>query len=262
MPAAASRRITLLTDFGTADGYVAALKGVIGSIAPDAVIDDASHDIPAGDVQAAAWALAGYWNSYPEGAVHVVVIDPGVGGARRPLALVADGRFLVGPDNGVFTRILSEASDATVVVLQEDHVAGGDVSATFHGRDIFAPAAARLSLGLPLLRLGSEITDPVRFALPVATRDGAVVHGAVVHVDRFGSLITNIARDMVRHGAFVTVGRHTCTLRRTYSDAGPGELLAVVGSRRLVEVAVRNGSAAALLGAQRGAAVTVDGAAS
>jgi S-adenosyl-L-methionine hydrolase (adenosine-forming) len=98
--------------------------------------------------------------------------------------------------------------------------------------------------------------------LPVAIRDGAVVHGAVVHVDRFGNLITNIARDMVLDGAFVTVGRHICTLRRTYSDAEPGELLAVVGSRRLVEVAVRNGSAAALLGAQRGAAVTVDGAVS
>jgi S-adenosyl-L-methionine hydrolase (adenosine-forming) len=259
MPVAASRRITLLTDFGTVDGYAAALKGVIGSIAPDAVIDDASHDIPAGDVHAAAWALAGYWNSYPEGAVHVVVVDPGVGGARRPLALVADGRFLVGPDNGVFTRVLADASNVTVVVLD---VPNCDVSATFHGRDIFAPAAARMSLGLPLVRLGSEITDPVRFALPVATRDGAVLHGAVVHVDRFGNLITNIARDMVRDGAFVTIAGQTCPLRRTYSDAGPGELLAVVGSRRLVEVAVRNGSAAALLGAQRGAAVTVDGAAS
>jgi S-adenosyl-L-methionine hydrolase (adenosine-forming) len=255
MPVATPPRITLLTDFGTADGYVAAMKGVIAAIAPAAIIDDASHDVAAGDVHGAAWALAGYWDRYPPGTVHVVVVDPGVGSVRRALAVAAGGRMFTGPDNGVFTYVLDAVPDAVMIELP---VAGSAVSATFHGRDVFAPAAARLCLGVPLAQLGAAASGAMRLDIPAAVAGEGAVHGVVVHVDRFGNLVSNIGQAAVGRLGRVSVGGRTCRLRHTYADVDPGELVAVVGSRGFVEVAVRDGSAAALLRAQRGAAVIVD----
>jgi S-adenosyl-L-methionine hydrolase (adenosine-forming) len=271
-------RITLLTDFGTADGYVAAMKGVIATIAPFVVVDDATHDIPPGDVAAGAWALAAYWRRYPPGTVHVAVVDPGVGGARRALAVRCRGRWLVAPDNGLVTRVLAEASGAgddddgaLVVALDPARIGGGAVSATFHGRDVFAPAAAWLAAGRPAEELGTRAAEPpVRLTLPAAVREGEGevgrgVAGVVVHVDRFGNLITNVPGAWLVGGGGaggagsvrVRLAGRDVPLVRTYGDAGPGELLALVGSAGWIEVAVRDGSAAALLEVGRGAVVRV-----
>ena len=261
-------RITLLTDFGTADGYVAAMKGVIAARAPDVAVDDASHEIPPGDVAAAAWALSRYWHLYPEGTVHLVVVDPGVGSARRPLAAEARGRFFVAPDNGVLTRVLAEAEDARVVAIEAKEHFRTPVSATFHGRDVFAPVAAALAVraatahpdgyGAILDALGPVVTDPVRLPLPAPQRLPGRLLGEVVHVDRFGNLVTNVPGDWVPTGATVRVGDGPAMrVLRTYADVSPGELLALVGSADLLEVSVRDGSAAAALGAGRGSEVEV-----
>ncbi len=251
------RFVTLLTDFGTADGYVAAMKGVIAAICPDAVVDDAAHDLPPGDVEAGAWALWRYWRLYPPGTVHVVVIDPGVGSARKALAVRADDRWLVAPDNGVLTRVLDEAAAWTAVAITERRYLREPVSRTFHGRDVFAPAAAHLATGVPLDAFGPAIAEPVRLALPRFTITPDGVTGAVVHVDRFGNLVTNIPETWVSAGRVVVGGRDLGGVFRTYADVAPGELLALVGSAGLLEISVRDGNAAALLSLQRGAEVRV-----
>lgn len=263
-------RITLLTDFGTRDGYVAAMKGVIAAMAPRAIIDDASHDIAPGDIEAAAWALGGYWRLYEPPVVHVAVVDPGVGGRRRAIVVRADGRLLVGPDNGVFTRVLLEAQDVGILALDDAVGARAGVSgrpvassqpavsATFHGRDVFAPVAAHLALGGTIDELGRPVADPVLLRLPQVRRDAGRVHGVVVHVDRFGNLVTNISQDDASGGARVAVCGRECALVRTYADVEAGELLALIGSRGVLEVSVRDGSAASLLAAERGATVIIE----
>jgi S-adenosylmethionine hydrolase len=248
-------RLTLLTDFGTADGYAAAMKGVIAGICPEARIDDAAHDLPAGDVEAAAWALAGYWRLYPPGTVHVVVVDPGVGGARRALALEADRRIVVAPDNGVVTRVLAGVTTWRAAAITERGYLHEPVSGTFHGRDVFAPAAAHLAQGVPLDRLGPPVTDPVRLAVPEWTPASDGVRGVVVHVDRFGNLITNIPEDRLGAGSVSIGERELGPVRHSYVDVRSGQPLALVGSAGMLEIAVRDGSAAATLGAGRGTTV-------
>lgn len=250
-------RLTLLTDFGTADGYAAAMKGVIASICPEAVVDDASHEIPPGDVEAGAWALARYWRLYPPGTVHVVVVDPGVGGERRALALRADDRLLLAPDNGILTRVLEEARAWAAAAIQERQYLRSEISRTFHGRDVFAPAAAHLALGVRLEELGPAVSDPVRLPLARFAITPEAVLGSVIHVDRFGNLVTNIPANWVSAGHVMAGGRDLGDARRSYVEAEPGEALALVGSAGLLEVSVRDGSAAALLGLGRGAEVRV-----
>ncbi len=182
-------RITLLTDFGTADGYVAAMKGVLASRVPDALLDDVAHDLPRGDVRAGSWALRRFWRRFPGGTVHLVVVDPGVGTERRALAVEAEGRFVVCPDNGVATSVLEEAADWRAVELVGVDPPEGAVSTTFHGRDLFAPAAARLATGTPLDELGPDVADPIRLDEPQAEMVDGGVRGQVVHVDRFGNLV-------------------------------------------------------------------------
>jgi S-adenosyl-L-methionine hydrolase (adenosine-forming) len=246
-------RITLLTDFGTADGYVAAMKGMARAIAPAVIIDDASHDIPPGDVRAAAWALAAYWNRYPAATVHVVVVDPGVGGPRRPLALACADRLLVGPDNGVFTGVLTGGQEWRAVAIENADVMGDAISSTFHGRDIFMPAAAHLAAGSPLASLGPAVTDPVLLDMTAPVQSAGVITGAVVHVDHFGNLVTNVPAETVASGGVVVQIRgRRLPLSRTYSDVDRGQLLALIGSHGCVELAVRDGSAAGMLQAGRG----------
>jgi S-adenosylmethionine hydrolase len=240
--------VTLLTDFGTADGYVAEMKGVLMVQAPDAVVVDVSHDVPPHDVESGRLALARYWRRFPEGTVHVCIVDPGVGSARAALAVESDGRWLVGPDNGLLSPALLMSGARVVAMPVPAHAAP-----TFHGRDVFAPAAAALLNGTPLDALGDPVFAPVVRRTPEARRleDGSIA-GEVITVDRFGNAITNCLG--VRGGSIEIAGR-TLAIARTYGDAPPGTPLALCGSNGLIEIAVRDGSAAAMLGVGRGEAV-------
>jgi S-adenosylmethionine hydrolase len=240
--------ITLLTDFGTSDGYVGEVKGVLVSGAAGAMVVDISHEVRAQDVEGARLAVARYWRRFPKGTVHLVVVDPGVGSARAAIAVASDGRFLVGPDNGVLSPALL-ALDARVVELPLP----AHASNTFHGRDVFAPAAAALAAGARLEELGAPFDSPMIRRTPEARRlgDGRVL-GEVISVDRFGNLITNI---VAMNGGRVDIASRSLEVRRAYSDVSAGELTALVGSLGFVEVAIRDGSAATSLAVGRGAPV-------
>lgn len=243
--------ITLLTDFGTADGYVAELKGVIVTAAPGVEIVDLSHDISPHDVEGARLAVARYWRRFPPGTVHVVVVDPGVGSSRAAIAVSCDGRFLVGPDNGVLSPALL-APTARAVSLPVP----AEAAPTFHGRDVLAPAAAALSRGMPLESLGVPWPGPVvrRTPEPAREPDGRL-RGEVIHVDRFGNAVTNLVG--VRSGV-IHLGARRIPVARTYADVEPGAAVALVGSSGLLEVAVRDGSAAVILGLGRGTVVWME----
>jgi len=244
------RLITLLTDFGTADGYVGEMKGVLASLAPTSPIVDIAHDVAPHDVDGARLTLARYWRRFPEGTVHLVVIDPGVGSARGALAAASEGRFLVGPDNGLLSPALLHGGARCVSLAIPSGAAP-----TFHGRDVFAPAAAQLAQGASIESLGEIAESPEIRRTPEATRrDDGAVQGEVISVDRFGNAVTNL---LAMRGGQVRVAGLTLALRRTYADAAPGEAIALVGSSGLVEVAVRDGSAAALLGLVRGSSVVL-----
>ena len=242
--------ITLLTDFGTADGYVAEMKGVLLRLAPGSTVVDLAHDIPPGDVAAGAFVLGRAWAAFPHGVVHVAVVDPGVGTSRRGLAAESGGCRFVAPDNGLLTWVL-QAGPARVVNLPLPPHA----SRTFHGRDLFAPAAARLALGATIDELGDRVEDPVLIPLPPPSRDGGSMVGTVVHVDRFGTLITNIPGARVAADATVRIGPYDLALRATFGDVPPGDPVALIGSGGTVEIAVRDGRADTALGATRGASV-------
>ena len=239
-------RITLLTDFGTRDGYVAAMKGVLATLAPDAVVDDASHDVEPGDIASAAWALGAYWRRYPPGTVHLVVVDPGVGTKRDAIAIEADGRFLVAPDNGVLSWALRDAQ--AVTAMHELERPAHAIASTFHGRDLFAPAAARLAAGDPIASIGPAKRGIVRLPWPEPVHHADGVDGVVIHVDRFGNLVTNIPTSEAIGDCFVRVGMMEVEVRNTYGDVDVGELVAHAGSRGLIEVAMRDGRAADRLG--------------
>jgi S-adenosylmethionine hydrolase len=242
------RLVTLLTDFGTADGYVGELKGVLLSHAPGSVLVDISHDVAPQDIDGARLALARYWRRFPAGTVHVAVIDPGVGSDRAALAIESDGRFLVGPDNGVLSPALF-ALDARAVALPVPP----NAAPTFHGRDVFAPAAARLAAGTPLHELGEPVLQPLRRRTPepVKRADGAVL-GEVLTIDRFGNAVTNL---YARADGWLEVAGTMLPVVRTYAEVAEGTRVGVIGSSGLLEVAVRNGSAVSALRLARGAPV-------
>ncbi|MEP6492348.1 MAG: SAM-dependent chlorinase/fluorinase [bacterium] len=242
--------ITLLTDFGTADGYVGEMKGLLMSLVPGADIVDITHDIPPQDVHAARLAVARVWRRFPSGTVHVVVVDPGVGSARAGLAVTSDEHALVGPDNGVLSPALLVAG-ARAVELSVPLSA----SATFHGRDVFVPAAASLARGEPLDTLGAEATAPIilRTPEPVRGDDGSLI-GEIILIDRFGNALTNL---IGLRGGTVEVGTAQISLRRIYADVPVGSPVAVVGSTGFIEIAIRDGDAAGRLGLVRGARVVL-----
>jgi S-adenosyl-L-methionine hydrolase (adenosine-forming) len=236
------RIVTLLTDFGTADGFVGAMKGVILDRAPDAQLVDLTHDIPPRDVRAAAWALREAAQTFPAGTIHVAVVDPGVGTTRRGLLLEERGQLFVGPDNGVLSLA---ASAATGRVLDRPEHFCAEVSATFHGRDVFAAVAGRLAAGLAPEECGSVARSWVRLDEPPATRSPDEIGGRVVHIDRFGNLVTNVGRDLLAEQPWIArlAGRVVGPLRRTYGDVAPGEWVAYLGSGGWLEIAIRDGSA-------------------
>lgn len=252
--------ITLTTDFGQRDAYVGAMKGVILGINPQATLVDLSHEITPQAVEEAAYVLWTACPYFPSGTVHVVVVDPGVGSARRPIAIQTERAFFVGPDNGVFSYVLATEGPGLVVHLTNPRYWRPQVSSTFHGRDIFAPVAAHLSLGVPIGELGEPIEDPVILPLARPEGRGDQVVGRVVHVDHFGNVITNLEPAHLPAGQDLVIqvaGHRVQGLSPTYSAARPGELVALWGSDGLLEIAVREGNAAALLGIRVGDPVVV-----
>jgi S-adenosylmethionine hydrolase len=253
--------VTLLTDFGLQDHFVAAMKGVILTLHPAATLVDVTHEVPPQDVESAAYTLGAVHSLFPPGTIHLAVVDPGVGSARRPLALEAAGQRFVGPDNGLFTPILDRDPEWRAFEIAERRFLREPVSDTFHGRDVFAPAAGALARGVPASELGPPVRDPVRLPdLPVV-RGEAEVRGAVVHVDRFGNCITNLGREelgipALREGFVLEIGgRRVGGLRRSYAGAPEGQAFPIWGSSGLLEISVNRGSAAEFLGARRGTPV-------
>ena len=240
--------ITLLTDFGLSDSYVAEVKGVLLTRAPGATLVDITHQVPPGDVRAGQHLLSRAWRQFPKGTVHLAIVDPGVGTSRRALAASAGEHRFVAPDNG----LLSFLEKPRVVSLPIPSSA----APTFHGRDVFAPAAAALASGARLESLGSPVTDATHAPLPTPHHDGTAVMGEVLYVDRFGTLISNIPGPDVEPGVRIRVaGTDVGALHRTFGGVERGTLVAFVGSGGTVEIAVRDGSAARLLGVGVGAEV-------
>ncbi len=239
--------ITLTTDFGTSDGYVGAVKGVLLRLAPDATLVDIAHDLPPGDIAHAAWVVASSTCEFPYGAIHLVVVDPGVGGARREVIVSTGGRWYVAPDNGVLAYVAGEAYEAWAIEARTFR--GRRISPTFHGRDLFAHAAAALARGEPAADAG----PPVRLAAALPWGPRPAGRGRVVHVDRYGNLITDLPAGEA--GRAVAIAGHTLRIVKTYSDAPPNTLLAYVGSMGTIEIAVRDGRADTRLDAPRGTAV-------
>jgi S-adenosylmethionine hydrolase len=247
---------TLTTDFGAGSGYPAQMKGVLLTAVPDARIVDVSHDVPRQDVLAGALLLEACLPWFPASAIHVAVVDPGVGTDRRALCVRdAEDRTFVAPDNGLLTPFLREGARA--FAIEPGRALPPPRSATFHGRDLFAPAAAFLATGGDPGALGPAVADPVRLAWPAAERSGSELSGETLAADSFGNLVTSIReRDLA--GAPVggaEAGGRRARWVRTYGEASPGELVALLGSGGRVEIAVREGSAAAVLGRVRGVRV-------
>jgi S-adenosylmethionine hydrolase len=243
--------ITLTTDFGTADGYVGAMKGVIARLAgthPAPAVIDLAHDIPPGDIAHAAWVVATSTTEFPLGSIHVVVVDPGVGGARREVLLRAAGRWYVGPDNGVFAYVAERCSEA--YAIENERFRAEHVSRTFHGRDVFASTAAAIASGEDPAAAGRRIELTGRLPWGPRERDT----GRVVHIDRFGNLITDLPE--AEAGSAVVIVGSRLTLLGTYEDVAPGELLAYIGSAGTVEIAVRGGRADKRFAHARGILVT------
>ena len=246
--------LTLLTDFGGVDGYVGAMKGVLLARTGGCTLVDLSHDVPRGDVARGAYVLAQAAPWFPEGTVHVAVVDPGVGGTRRAIALLAEGHFYVAPDNGLLSDVLAAVTPERVYAIESERYAPRDASPVFHGRDVFAPAAAHLALGGDGSELGRRI-DPaslVRLPRPEPTLESGDWLATIVHVDHFGNLVTNVALPSEHRAGVARIDAVSVPLCATYSDVDPGELVAVRGSTGRLEIAVRDGSAAERLGKARG----------
>ena len=259
--------VALLTDFGHQDHYVGAVKGAVLTACPRAALVDVGHEVPPHDVLSGAFALAACYRSFPAGTVFVAVVDPGVGSERRPLALKVGRHLFVGPDNGIFTLVLSGAR-ARVHEITNQKLWGKERSRTFHARDIFGPVAGHLAGGTPLARVGPVVRDPVLLPIaPVREASADEWVATVLHVDRFGNLTTTLPEDRLEtllagaggdpNELVVVVEGVVMPLVRTYADVAEGEPCALVGSTGRLEVAVHKGNAARQLGASRGAPVTV-----
>jgi S-adenosyl-L-methionine hydrolase (adenosine-forming) len=252
--------LTLTTDFGLADHYVGAMKGVILGIAPQARIVDIGHQAGAYAISGAAYLIAQAYACFPKETVHVIVVDPGVGSARRPILAKAAGQFFVAPDNGVLGMILAREKHQ-VRVLANPRYFREPVSRTFHGRDIFAPVAAHLAAGVPASKMGPLIDDYVRGDFAAARIEaGGVRVGRVLHVDGFGNVVTNFRTEdlpALPDGSFtLAAGRHRISeLRPHYEGAGQGRPFAIAGSGGYVEISVNRGSAAQVTGCKAGSLV-------
>lgn len=243
--------VVLSTDFGVGSTYVAQVKGVLLSACVELRIVDATHALPAFSVRHAEVHLRGVAFAFPLGTVHMVIVDPGVGTQRRPVAVQSRGMFFVGPDNGVLGQV-SQAPGAQTVVLDRTELFCHPVAPTFHARDVFAPVAVELASGLPLGEVGSPISDAQSSTLPSIFATSAEVCGETLTADVYGNLTTNIPAQAIAEDWHVFVEQHKTRRVATYGYAQPSELLALVGSDGYLEIAVRNGSAQQRLGASEG----------
>jgi S-adenosylmethionine hydrolase len=262
----AGRVITLLSDFGLRDGYVGAMKGAALGVSPGALVLDLAHEVPPGDVIAGAVAWADATVAFPPGAIHVGVVDPGVGSGRRAVAVQGSRAIFVAPDNGLLSFALPPGEATKAVSLDDPAFHRVPVSATFHGRDVFAPVAGHLAAGVPLEALGRPVGVDSLERLPAsrgARRVGSDLVGRVIAVDRYGNLRTDLRLDEVPEPSVVTLtldGGDTLTvprISRTFADVAPGALLAYEGSAGTLEIALRDGSAAEASGAAVGSRVTL-----
>ena len=253
--------ITLLTDFGTTDYFVGAVKGVILSINPAARVVDITHEIPPQDIEAAAFTLLAAYPSFPAGTVHVAVVDPGVGSTRRAILVEAAGQVFVGPDNGIFSYVYEAAPDIRVFEITNQKYFRMPVSTTFNGRDVFAPVAAAVSTGIKPSELGNEIRDPILLASLLPEKSGkGTVRGRIIHIDRFGNCITNItAREltekMIADGAYlVAKGAKVKSFQNFFSKHGGRgrKVFGIWGSAGFLELAAKDKSAAKILKVKRG----------
>jgi S-adenosylmethionine hydrolase len=263
-PAAKTPLITLLTDFGNADYFVAAMKGVISSNNPAARIIDITHDIPAQDIEAAAFTLFAAHAAFLEGTIHVAVVDPGVGSNRRALLIKVAGQFFVGPDNGIFSYVC-DGAEPRVFHLNNPKYFRHPVSDTFNGRDIFAPVAAALSRGIAPSKLGVQVNDYVRLSsLQAEVSRNGVVSGRIIHIDHFGNCVTNVTPNeltekMIAGGFRLTIHGHQVDRFRRYFAAEPetNSVFCTWGSAGFLEVVAKDGSAANQLKIKRGDPVVV-----
>lgn len=254
--------ITLLSDFGLEDTYVASMKGVILDICPHARLVDISHLVPPQDVGAGAFLLVSAYRDFPAGTIHLAVIDPGVGTDRRGLVIRADNAFFVGPDNGLFSLVLREASGWEAFSLERPAYWRATISKTFHGRDLFAPIAAHLAIGVPAEALGPPcIPEIASWAGTVLEEEE--LHGEIIHIDHFGNALTNVSRTVLERfvsgsRVAVRIGRLTISaIVDTYGDQKAGSLIALIGSSNFLEIAITQGNAAKTCGLRRGDPVRI-----
>lgn len=256
----AVRVITLLTDFGTKDWFVPSMKGVILGIAPRATIVDVTHEIPPQDVRAGAFILAAAAPTFPRGTIHVAVVDPGVGSARKAIAVRTSEHVFVGPDNGLLSFVLQKEPVREIRLLANPRFWRTPVSRTFHGRDVFAPVAAHLARGAKFAALGTELKSISTLAIQTPVRTSKSIRGEVIYVDHFGNLVTNIEGRSLSERAIIQLGRKRIHgLSKSYADASVGDCIAVVNSLNLLEISVRDGDAAAKLKAKPGMCVVATG---
>ena len=257
--------ITLTTDYGTSDHFVAVMKGVILSINPDVNLVDITHSVLPHDILDGALAIGQTFNYFPPKTVHVVVVDPGVGTDRRPILVASDQHYFVAPDNGVLSSVYDQSEALHVWDIISEHYFRQPVGKTFHGRDIFAPVAAWLTKSWQTSSFGEPITDFVRFSIPKPKVAGNTVKGTVLRADHFGNLITNVTPEDVpalvtpNGNLSISVGNGKITkVVTTFADGAAGEPVGIIGSTGYLEISVNKGNASRTLGAGRGAEVTVE----
>lgn len=255
--------ITLLTDFGAEDSYIGAMKGVILSINPDATIVDISHQIPPQDIIAGAFVLSQAAPFFPRGTIHIAVVDPGVGGNRKPILIQTGRYFFVGPDNGIFSLALQNERIRQKIHLTNKGYFLGYISPTFHGRDIFSPVAAYLSLGIDPAMLGKKIKQIKNLGFKKPYVKGMKITGEIIHIDRFGNLITNIDQGLLRRifkNKPFEIAIGSCILKKlvpSYAYAKRGESIGLIGSSGFLEIAMREKSANVELGMKKGGKIII-----
>ena len=258
--------ITLTTDFGHNDHFVGTIKGVILDIVPDAKIVDICHSVQAFDVLDGALTISQAYSYFPSGTIHMVIVDPGVGTARRPILVTSERHFFVAPDNGVLSLIYDREERLSVRHVTAEHYFLQPISNTFHARDVFAPIVAYLSKGVDPSRFGAEIDDYVRFSAPKPQpADEQTLRGVVLKVDRFGNLITNIAAQdapalfqaQPPHFKIIIGDREITQMYTAYSQGAPGQVFGILGSMGFLEIAANRAAAAQVLGAGKGSDVNI-----